>query len=78
MNILDEFLKLNELTEIYDKYRSTLNPDFNEEDVEDNNDLLIWSFYWGDTEESFDFWESVNNDYLTWLYEEQRKLETLR
>jgi len=44
MNILDEFLKLNELTEIYDKYRSTLNPDFNEEDVEDNNDLLKCSF----------------------------------
>ena len=78
MNKLGEFLELNELTEMYDKYRSTLNPDFNEEDVEDNSDLLICCFYWGDTEEGFDFWESVNNDYLTWLYEEQRKLETLR
>ena len=74
MNKLDEFLKLNGLTEMYDKNRSqsTL------PDIIDDSDLLICSFYWSESEEGFDFWQSVNNDYLTWLYEEQRKLETLR
>ena len=78
MNKLDEFLKLNELTEIYDKNRSTLNPNFNEEDVEDNDELLMCSFTWDESEEGFNFWQSVNDDYLTWLYEEQGKLETIR
>ena len=75
MNKLDEFLKLNELTEIYDKNRSqsTL-----QEDIIDDSDLLICSFYWDESEKGFNFWQSVNNDYLTWLYEKQGKLETIR
>lgn len=74
MNKLDEFLELNELTEMYGKNRlqSTL------QDIIDDSDLLICSFCWDASEERYDFWQSVNNDYLTWLYEEQRKLETIR
>lgn len=77
MNKLDEFLKLNELTEMYGKNRSQSTQPI-PEDIIDDSCLLICSFYWDESEEGFDFWDSVNNDYLTWLYEEQRKLETLR
>lgn len=77
MNKLDEFLKLNELTEMYEKNRSQSHVPFSEEDIADDN-LLDCSFYWDESEEGFYFWQSVNDDYLTWLYEEQGKLETLR
>lgn len=64
MNKLDEFLNLNELTEIYNKNRSLFPLPFPVDDVEENN-LLACSFYWYKSEEGFDFWQSVNNDFLT-------------
>ena len=77
MNKLDEFLKLNELTEMYEKNRLLSHMPFPEEAIPDDS-LLVCSFYWDESEEGFNFWQSVNDDYLTWLYEEQGKLETIR
>ena len=69
MNKLDEFLELNDLTEIYTK---NWNKDkFQIQDGVDDEELLLCSFYWEDTEEGYLFWSSVNDDYLTWLYEQQ-------
>ena len=76
MNKLDEYLELNDLTEIYTK---NWNKDkIQIQDGVDDEKLLLCSFYWEDTEEGYLFWSSVNDDYLNWLYEEQGKLETLR
>lgn len=70
MNKLQEFLELNEMSEIYATNRTKSRMPFPEEDISDI-DLLICSFSWRETEEGFDFWQSVNNDYLTWLYAQQ-------
>lgn len=70
MNKLQEFLELNGMSEMYQKNRAQSSLPFPEEDISDI-DLLVCSFSWNETEEGFDFWHSVNNDYLTWLYEKQ-------
>jgi hypothetical protein len=77
MNKLQEFLELNELSEMYQKNRTKSDLPFPEEDISDD-DLLICSFYWDETEEGFTFWQSINYDYLDWLYEKQGRLENVR
>ena len=69
MNKLDEFLELNELTEIYTK--NWHKDKIQIQDGVDDEELLLCSFYWEDTDEGYLFWSSVNDDYLIWLYEKQ-------
>ena len=77
MNKLDEFLELNELTDSYKKNRELSSSPFTGEDIDDCS-LLVCSFCWEDSHEGHDFWSSVNDDYLNWLYDEQEGLETIR
>lgn len=77
MNKLQEFLELNGMSEIYQKNRAQSSLPFPEEDIPDDN-LLVCSFWWDETPEKYAFWESINNDYLDWLYEKQGRLENVR